>query len=313
VRNLRLHLDGTDANVSDRTRVLPTLGPGESQTLNFSVTPTADRGRLEATLRYTTASGSTRTATDSVALRPDELREDVRLDASIVGSGSSPAVAVDVSNLGNAPLESVVFEASRNGSVIVQRPLAEVPSDTTQTAQVNLSGVSAGPLDVRVRYETGGTDGDVTTTVQYTANPGEVELTGIDYEMEEDALRITGSASNVGLAQVDSVVVRVVPTDTVTPVRPNQEYFVGSIPASDFASFDLSAQLEANATTVPIEVTYLADGDRQTRRTEVDVRDLRAEESDGGGGGLPNLPLLVGGLLAALVVVGLGTYAYLRR
>lgn len=318
VRNVRVSLRGQDANVQNDTRVTSSLAGGESRTFNFAVTPESESARLEARLRYTSASGNTRVVADNVSLDAEPLRENVQIEASTVGGGARPAVSVDVSNLGNAPLENTVLELSRNGTVLVRRPANEIAPDRTRTARLNVSDVEAGPLDVRLGYRTGGRTGEATTTFRYAANPGRVELTGVDYEMEGGRLRISGSASNVGLGDVDSVVVRVVRTETVTPARPNPEYFVGTIPSSDFASFDVYAEVTPETEAVPVEVTYLSDGRERSVRTDVDVSDLNAgapdeEENSGGGGGIPSLPLLAGGAIAVLLVVGLGTYAYVRR
>jgi hypothetical protein len=45
----------------------------------------------------------------------------------------------------------------------------------------------------------------------------------------------------------------------------------------------------------------------------VNVSDLEASSPDQGGSGLPRTLLLVGGVVAALVLVGVGAYAYRRR
>ena len=314
VRNLRVSLSG-GARIENGTRVLATLPAGQSRTFNFSVTPRSQTTRLEAQVQYTTASGSTRTVRDVATLEAEPLRESVQIDASLVGDGAEPDVAVDVSNLGNAPLEDAVVELTRDGDVLFRRPADDIPPDETRSARINVSGVEAGPMNVRVGYETGGRTGEASTRIDYTANPGRIELTGLDYEMEDGKLHISGTASNVGLGDVNSVVVRVVGTDTVTPARPNPEYFVGSIPSSDFSSFDLYAEITEETETVPIEVTYLANGNDRTARAELDVSDVNAQTDDenGGGGGLPSLPLLVAGVLALLVIVGVGAYAYLRR
>jgi hypothetical protein len=313
VRNVRLALSGRDVTVRNATRVLPTLAPGESRTFNFTVTPTTSRAELEARLQYTSESGTTRVVSDNATVEADPLREDVRLDASVDGSGASPPIVVDVSNLGNAPLEDVVVEATRDGATVARRPLADVAPDETRTVSLNVTGVAPGDLGISVAYETGGVTGETTTTLDYTANPGSVELTGIDFERQDDRVHIMGSASNVGLSQVDSVVVRVVPSEGVTPARPNREYFVGSIPASDFVSFDLYAEIAAGTEAIPIEVSYIVDGRRVTTQTEVNVSDLEASSPDQGGSGLPRTLLLVGGVVAALVLVGVGAYAYRRR
>jgi hypothetical protein len=121
-------------------------------------------------------------------------------------------------------------------------------------------------------------------------------------------LRISGSASNLGTTDAQSVLVGVVDTDRVTPTAPNREYFVGTVPASDFVSFDVYATTEGNVSTVPLRVEYLVDGQRYTRTVEVDAagasRALAAgpdiDRSSGGGGFL--LPLAVGAVVVVVVL-----------
>ncbi|MCO8265527.1 hypothetical protein ACOZ4B_16295 [Haloferax prahovense] len=313
-RNLRLSVAAEDATVRNDTRVVPRLDSGQAQTFQFDVTPGATDSEVTATLRYTTADGNARTTTTTAPLAADELRENVRLDATL-GDGARPAVVVDVTNLGNAPLDDLVLSLRDSGSTVVGTPVGTVAAESTRTVRLNVSSVDRATLDVVADYETGGRDGSAATTIDYVAAPGQISLTGVDVEREDGKIHISGSASNVGLSDAQSVVVRVVPTDGVTPERPYKEYFVGSVPASDFASFDLYATVDDGVAAVPVEVSYLADGRERTVETTVDVSDLSqpVDSNDGGGGGLGTTLLLVGGLVALLVVVGVGIYAYRRR
>jgi hypothetical protein len=315
VRNVRLSLQSPTADVDDPTRVFPSLGPGAVQTASFELTPTATAGELTATLRYTTATGDRRTVTERVSLAAESLRTDVAVAAEVAEDGARPPVRVDVSNFGNAPLRDVEVRATDGGTTVARRSLGDVDASETRRTRLNVTGVSEADLRVVAVYETGGQTGEAATTVAYAANPGRVELTGVDYEFEDDSLHITGSASNVGLSDVDGVVVRVLPAAGVSPARPYREYFVGTVPASDFVSFDLYADLAPDATTVPVEVTYIADGGRTTEVQELDVSDLSrpTDGSRGGGSGLPSLPVLVAGVVAAVVVVAIAVYALLNR
>lgn len=67
--------------------------------------------------------------------------------------------------------------------------------------------------------------------------------------------------SNVGLSRVDAVVVSVAPREGVRPARPYRGYFGGRVPPSDFASFDLYAEIDESAETVPVGVSGVVDGD----------------------------------------------------
>jgi hypothetical protein len=315
VRNLRLQLEGTDATVADATRVAPTLAGGAERAFRFNVTPTTTDGAVTATLGYTTASGARRSVTETVPLRADPLRRDVAVQASTPSAGATPNIAVDVSNFGNAPLTDVVVRATQNESTVARRTVADVPAETTRQVTLNVADAADGPVRVVAAYETGGQTGTAATTLSYQQNPGRIQLTGVDYELEGQRLHFSGSASNVGLSEANSVVVRVLPTEGVAPARPNREYFVGTIPESDFVSFDLYADVDADVTTVPIEVTYLVDGERRRTVQRVDVGDVQpvADESQPDRSGGLSLPLLVGGIVAAVLVIAIGAYAYIRQ
>jgi hypothetical protein len=83
------------------------------------------------------------------------------------------------------------------------------------------------------------------------------------------------------------------------------------VPASDFASFDVYATTEGNVSTVPVEVSYIVDGDRKTRTVEVDAAGAsRALESQqraaaadtGGSNGFPLLAVAIGLIVVVAVV-----------
>jgi hypothetical protein len=152
------------------------------------------------------------------------------------------------------------------------------------------------------RYETGATTTSaVGDRIRFRHVPGKLELTGLDAESTGGRTTVSGSVSNVGLSAVRSVVVGVVPADGVAPVAPNRRYFVGTVPASDFVSFDVTARLDDNTSRVPLNVTYLTDGRPRSVRFDVPVEDEssgRAGTGDQGGGLLP----AVGGVVVALLV-----------
>ncbi|MGM0590322.1 MAG: hypothetical protein ACQETI_01615 [Halobacteriota archaeon] len=312
VRNLELSVAGEDASVEETTRLAPALAGGQSQQFVFNVTPAAESSRLTATLRYTTPQGENRLATVTRPLSADLLRADVGIEASVPTTGPKPPVNVELTNFGNAALRDVVVRAEVDGDTVSRRLVGDVPATTTRAVQMNVTGVEAADLTLVAAYLTAGESGEVRTDVPYRSNPGRIELTGVDIERENDRLHLSGSASNVGLSDARSVVVSVVPGDGVTPARPYKEYFVGTVPASDFVSFDLYAQADAGATTIPIRVTYLVDGEQESTVTDVAVDDLPTADQPQSSP-TPSLPVLVGGVVAALLVVGISAFAYLRR
>ncbi|SDM19918.1 hypothetical protein SAMN04487949_1245 [Halogranum gelatinilyticum] len=312
-RNVRLSLAGENVAVDDGDRVAPQIPSGETREFAFTVRPATTEGAVTATLRYTTAAGDTVTVDERLSLAADPLREDVGLAANVVEGGVEPPVLVDVTNFGNAPLSRVVLSAVADGTVVTRRAVDPIPAESSRSVRFNVSNVPEGDLTVRVDYETGASEGRVETTVPYRTNPGRIELTGVDYEREGDRLYITGSASNVGLSDVDSVIVSVVPGAGVQPARPYREYFVGTVPASDFVSFDLYAAVDANATAIPIRIEYLSDGIEQTSVYEVPIDDRQPTSGPSPATNGPSPLVFFGGGLVVLAVLATGGFLYLRR
>jgi len=311
IRNLRLTLASDAASVENATWVAPTLAAGETRTVSFPVTPEARTGELVAVLQYTTAAGKSRRVTETIPFEADPVELDVALEASAEAGGASPPVAVTVSNFGNAPLERGTVTATENGTVVGRSSLPTVAPDESRSVRLNVSGVERATLDVRVAFESGGERDAVSTAVRYVATPGRIELTGVDLSREDSHVRIAGSASNVGLGAVDGVVLTVLPSEGVRPVAPYRDFFVGTVPASDFVSFDLTAEIDQGVDTVPVEVTYIVDGDRVTEIERLDVSDLPPAAPEGQSS--PVSPLLVGlGVVLIVAVVGAGVW-YRRR
>jgi len=231
------------------------------------------------------------------------------------------SVAATVSNFGNAALTetTVTLREADSGAVVARRSVGSIPAGSERRVLFNVSGVDAAALTVTASYETGDSAGSVERRLDYEPLPGEVRLTGVDVEREDGRLRLTGSASNVGLTPARAVVVRVLPTEGVAPARPFEEFFVGEVPASDFASFELYASVDSGTDAVPVEVSYVVDGERRTATAEIGVGSLAGAPpdpqngsdsgGDGGGGGLPLLALGAGGVVVVLALAGMG-YAW---
>lgn len=310
ITNLRLDVGGRHPDAPQATRVAAPLDSGGDRTFDVRVTPRATDATVRANLSYVSAEGAARTVSTALALSPDPLRDDVGLEARIAGDGADPPLAVTVANFGNAPLTDLTVAAIDGGTVVARRPVDDVAPGARREVRLNLSGVGTGPLQVRATYETAGEAGSAATDVGYRSNPGHLELTGVDVEPEDGALHVSGSVSNVGLGQVDSVVVRVLATDGVAPTRPYPDYFVGTVPASNFASFDLSADVDPGVESVPVRVEYLVDGDRRSTVQQVPVGDVSVPAPASGG---PSLVPLALGALAVVVLLGGAVYYYRRR
>jgi len=314
ITNLEVTVDSEDGTVSDDRTVFTRLENGESVETGFTVEPAAaGENELAVTLQYTTDNGLSRTVTQPVAFTTDPLRDRVTLDVSASVNSETPMVTVDVLNQGNAPVTNVTLSGQSPNATVQRALVSRVGAGESRTVRLNATLDSErAAVDVQATYDVGDRRGERSGTTTLTRVPGTIGLTGVSVTDQGGRLQISGSASNFGTTDAESVVVRVQDTENVTPAQPNREFFVGTVPASDFVSFDVYATATGNVSAVPLEVSYLVDGERITRTVEVDAQGVAAAPeprpdggTDGGSGGSGLgvvLPVVVGLVVAAAVV-----------
>jgi len=132
-------------------------------------------------------------------------------------------------------------------------------------------------LAVEITTQYSDSDGEIYTyrqpvfvDVQESELRGEVRLTSVD-ATGGSAVAIEGDAANIGNSDVKSVLLSVPDTGNVSPRSPNGEYFVGGVDASEFATFDLTADVNPDTNSVPVEITYIVEDERVTETQQVDL------------------------------------------
>lgn len=319
-RDLIVRLDAPGANIDRRT--VAALPGGASTTINFTYAP-ADPGmvRVAATVSYVTNIGAERTTEYGERVRVAPLREDVGVavepieegeaDGANAGglggllggagptggtlagqdsdedAGPPEALAVRVTNFGNAPVKEAVVVPTADGERLPRVRVGNLAPGESRTVEVSLAPLDA-PATVTgtVEYTIGGRTGTATGSYEFSPPTGELTITGVDLTLEDGTLTVTGNAGNIGDGEVTGVVVSVGETAGVQPAYPNRDYFIGTVAGSEFAPFELTAQVDpANATAVPIEVTYRAAGEQRTEMVRLPLEGVESasEESSFGG------------------------------
>jgi hypothetical protein len=117
--------------------------------------------------------------------------------------------------------------------------------------------------------------------------------------------------ANLGDADLTGVVVAGVATDDVRPVYPHRDYFVGSLGGSDFAPFELTAEVNESAAAVPVRVTYRVDGERVERTVRVPLSDDEADANGSLAASLGGAPagVAAGGTAGVFVALVAGVLA----
>ena len=161
-------------------------------------------------------------------------------------------------------------------------------------------------------------DSDLRGDVRLTSN----SVTG------SGTVSIEGDAANIGGTDVESVLLRVPDTGSISPRPPNGEYYVGGIETSEFGTYELTADIANETESVPIEITYITTGknrddERVTKTQRIPVTDspsglprtqqaqATATTAPSSGGGPPIL--IIGGVAVLGVISILGMVLWRRQ
>ena len=347
MRNVVVTVDGPGEERIDR-RTVASLPAGGTTTVNVTSVPrTAGAATIEATVRYTTAVGTQRTVERSVDVRVDPMEEDVGVRVGPVdqpqqqqqlqvgsdlgtllgggggtttqqeGEGSDSearSVRVSVTNFGNAPVNDVVVVPTVGDRTLPRQSLGQPLNPGEEGSVVIALGSveQAGEVRFDVRYRAGTREGNAIGTFDYRPRQGAMRITGVELSFTDNGnLQISGNAGNTGRAEVTGVVVAVGDSEHVSPAYPQRDYFVGTVEGSEFAPFDLTAQVDAeNATTVPVEVSYVVNGVERTQTVELPYdRSLEPPERERG----LRLPGGLGAGVALAALVGVPAAVLLWR
>lgn len=176
------------------------------------------------------------------------------------------ALLVEVTNFGNTRVEDAAVVPRAGDRTLPRRFVGTLDPGESATVTVSLDGVDAATVEARVRYDVGGRSGSAVGTFDYRPPAGEIRVTDVELEFTDDGrLLVTGNAGNVGDGEVGGVVVTMDSNEHVSPAYPQRDYFVGTVEANEFAPFELTADVDAaNASEVPVRVTYRTGGERVT-------------------------------------------------
>ncbi|MFC7131149.1 CARDB domain-containing protein [Haloferax chudinovii] len=302
---------------------LGTLGPGGSVDVPLSTTFTSP-GEKQLTVHVSGRHENGNVINVEYPVIVEVEERDVRAGLSVTEQ-TNDSVNVELTNYGNTNLSGVEIVASVNDSEVARRYTSNLDPDTNRSVVFDTADMSDQVVLFTATYTV---DGETYTTslskeLDDDSVPGEIQLTSIETTRSAGSVTIQGDAANIGNTDASSVLLTVKETANVSHGSPSGGYFVGRVEASEFATFDLTAQFSGEPTTVPIEVSYIVDGDRVTTTQEVPLdaggtaavadgpqsnQGPGSNESSSGGSQLP-VPV-IGGVLVVVVLGGVGIYRW---
>lgn len=335
LRDIEIRLTNPGSPGQDR-RTIPVLVSGGTQTVNLSARgPQQSAAEVAVEVTYTDPTGAERTATHARRVDVSALSVDVGVRAEpatsdssqqvpdglggLVGGGSAlqaqteddeesaDGVDVTVTNFGNAPVENVVLTGrTGDGAVLAsvgRFAVADVlGSGESATVTVDLSRVrGVDGLRFVASYDTPEGTSESVLVYNYSKAQGAVAVTGLDVAVDDEgSVSLGGNLANTGDGEVTSAVVSVQPTEYVDPAYPQRTYFVGTVGASEFAPFDLTARADVeNATAVTLQVTYTTGDERRTETVQAPL-----ENASSGGEETGSQSMVLPAVLLGVVTVG---------
>lgn len=333
-------------------RVIPTLPSGATAGVNLTL-QASEPGNQELTIymNYTTSTGDRQSTSSVRQIEAVTMREDVGVAVtkvsmeaaqaagggnlqSLLGGGAAAAGGstlqqqetatsqsdgrqITVTNFGNIEVSSVVIQPAVGENALARRYVGSLTPGQSESITLDLEGVDGSELRVETTYRYADNErGTASRVQQLNPNKGEVRLTDLDLSQSEDGtLTISGNTGNTGDGEVTALVVAVAEGEGVEPVYPQRTYFVGSVAPSEFAPFELTAEVSGqNVSSIPLEVSYRTGNEVVEDTIELPYDDSlgSVEQSGLTVGSALRTTALTGSALALIALVP-ATYLIRRR
>jgi hypothetical protein len=303
----------------ERVEDVGAIAPGGSLTIPITTSfDTAGQKELLAHVSAASQSNGSEASHLRAYYRPITIDvEEPEIDAGIAAStNTSGETTVTLTNYGNVEFTDAEIRTSVNGTQRDQRDTFDITPNESESVTFDTANYDSDIVTLTGAYTARGERHEVTRTVDLNQQvQGEIRLTSVEVTERGTTISVDGEAANIGGTDVESVLVRVPDSDTVSPAGGSGEFFVGSVDASEFATFELSSSVSNGTDTLPIELTYIVDDERITTTQTIDIstagssspepsqgQPAASSTGDGSSGslGLPLIPLVLG----LFVVVG---------
>ena len=320
-----------------RVNDLGSVGPGDEKSIPLytSFESPGDK-RLTIHVVVRGEGGGLRSYEFPVQLTVEETdSDDPTVSFSVVEDeaveGRTTSVDVTVGNGNTENLSDIRLRLGLDGEGTVENPERAMASlapgsERTFGYDVNFDETGTQTLTSEVTYRTSEETEARTVTnsvnVDVVEAINEIRLTSVETTRTGNGVTVEGDAANVDDTNAESVLLSVQNGDGVSPTPPSGDYFVGSVEAGEFATFELTAETDSGVSSIPVEITYIVDGDRVTTTQTVEVSETTGGTMDGVEGGQPRgsgspsgggLPIAVIGAVVVLLVVVLAAYRWRKQ
>ncbi len=309
-------LDSTYTNVG-------LIGPGDTLQLTFNIKAKKDIQNSVHFLNFELVGGSNMYDLNykiPVKVYDRDLKLIVsNLPSTVINEVS--IISLDIINTRAIGVSSVIVIPV--GDDVVFTPpevfVGTIQAGNRSTATFTLNTMASSPGIKDVSFSASYFNGDnlhqsagVNTTIN-VVEQSSLLLTAIEIKDVGTKYTITGDINNVGITDAKNVMLSIVESDDVEPVQPYANYFIGTLEADDFSSFELSARLSSgDITSVPVLIEFRNTDNAYTSITESIDLDKNSIIGSGSGDGMS--PIVIGAIvISGIVIIVIIGYSWKKR
>ncbi len=230
-------------------------------------------------------------------------------------------VSVDVVNRRPNDVTSVIVTPYAEGMTFSPSDyfVGSIPEGNKSTATFTLNTMSSeegySNISFSATYFNGDNlhNSDTATKDVRIIKQSPLVFTGIEIEKAGNKYTISGDLNNFGITDAKNVMVSIDDVEGVEPVQPYANYFIGTLEADDFSSFDLSARVTSeNISAIPVLIEFRDPDNAYTAISQEISLESGNTYSNGEDEGSSLGLWLIAGLIAIGIVVVIG-YSWKKR
>ncbi|QLC51186.1 hypothetical protein HWN40_02320 [Methanolobus zinderi] len=243
------------------------VGPGDTLELTFNVKAKDDAPNGVHFLDLEITGGST--AYDFNSRIPVKIDDrDLKLIISDLPStlmNEVSSVNVEVVNQRPNEVNSVIVSPEAEGIVFSPSEvfIGAIPGGNKSTATFFMNTMNSDSETSNVSFTVSYFNGDnfhnagKTTRQVDIIDQNSLIFTSIEMEKSGNKYTFSGDLNNFGTTDAKNVIVSIPKSESVVPVQPYAKYFIGTLEADDFSSFELSASvLSGDVSSIPVLIEF---------------------------------------------------------
>lgn len=246
--------------LSDNYGKVGSIGAGNNLTLEFTIEARTKTGIFYPILSLDFRGAHFLRYPFRVLVQEDPLEMSVLSKPEIFVEGKKDVVYLHIGNPRDNTVTGATITVNSTGHEItpVSYFIGALPSDAVADIPFNITPYGNASVQFILSYQNGINQHNVSYTLPVVlgesrkqANP---VLSNVVVNDEGDLFRVTGDVTNSGLETANAV--EITSAKPATPVFPYKLYAVGALKPDDFSSFEITFQVDANTTQVPLKTSF---------------------------------------------------------